>query len=92
MDKTIETRKTYHGKTAGGILKTASVSKSQAGLPEIWVKLDGCDGYIAQLTDSDDLAIHSCYGLVALLETSATAARKLRQLNAKRDEMIEATL
>ena len=86
---------TYKGKTAGAILKTASVIKTQAGTTEIRVVLpDGqvaiamcgerSDGFGGRVADV--LVIANVDGIVARLSTSARAYNHLRQLEHAADK------
>jgi hypothetical protein len=70
---TIETKRSYLGKTAHQWIKIAEVSESQAGIPEIFA-----DGHILDMTD-DELVV-SCYGHVAVLSMSDRDVNKMRKL------------
>lgn len=81
---------TINGKTAGGILKTATVSKTQAGTTEIFVthphsciamrgeRRDGWGG-----TVDDVLVLTDATGMIARLPLSSAASRKLAALEAE---------
>ena len=85
-------QKSYKGRTAGGILKTAEVKKMQAGTYEIIVKApDGHDA-IAMLgerksgwggTVEDVLVLTRAEGCIARIVASDAAIRKLRALEAR---------
>lgn len=75
MTNTIETKKTYKGKTAGGWLKLANIGKSKAGMDYVWI-----GNYQAMLDQDDDLVLMDYYGHVATLYCAGRALKKMRSL------------
>jgi hypothetical protein len=74
----VQSQGTYHGKTGGGLVATATVAQSQAGTWEVWI-----DGEIAELSDYDDLILTDPSGIVAAVTLSPTALRKMRGMIAR---------
>lgn len=74
---TIETKRTYCGRTAYQWLKAASVGESRAGLGEVFA-----DGHILDVTEDGDMVVAS-YGEVAVLSASSRTISKLRELIGK---------
>ena len=81
----IDAKRTYKGKTGGGILKTAEVCKTRAGSFEVFI-LDG--KYLADKTIDGDLLIHD-YDEKHYLLLSDRAKRKLDKLIETREKMYE---
>jgi hypothetical protein len=75
-------QKTFHGQTAGGLLKTATVVKMRSGNYEIIIDDKRGHEYIAILTDyySHSLLIMDCGVIAAELPLSYTALRRAREL------------
>ena len=86
MTDTIETSKTYKGRTAGGYLKTASVAKSQAGIAEVWIQVAGHPVPVI-MTDDGEMVIMSYSQTVAVLEMSSRATAKFEALIAASEEI-----
>lgn len=79
MNDQLTTQKTYRKRTAGSYLKGAEVSEMMAGTFEITIRdLPGC---IVQITDNDDMIISDMSGIIAILECSPSALRKLESLD-----------
>jgi len=74
----VQSQGTYHGKTGGGLVATATVEQSKAGTWEVWI-----DGEIAELSDYDELILTDMSGVVAAVALSPTALRRMRELIAQ---------
>ena len=74
----VQSQDTYHGKTGGGLVATAKVAQSQAGIWEVWI-----NGEIAELSDYDELILTDPSGIGAAVTLSPTALRKMRGLIAQ---------
>jgi hypothetical protein len=84
---TVESQKTYKGKTAGGWLKAAEVTECKAGLTYTWVSIPGDGDCQILLSDDGDMVITNYYGIVVVLDTSMRAYRKLLALEARADKV-----
>jgi hypothetical protein len=78
---TVESQKTYKGKTAGGWLKTATIAECEAGIVYVWI-----NGYQAVLADDGDLVLSDYSGIVASIVPSSRALRKMRKLEKLADK------
>ena len=87
---TINTQKTYKGKTAGGYVKSAKVTRMQAGTYEVTTPL--LPGAILVMSDDGDMVIRDYDGIVVSLECSGKAASKLDQLTDLANDKMEATI
>jgi len=76
----VQGQKTYHGRTGGGLVNTATVAQSKAGAWEVWI-----GGRIAELSDYDELILTDTTGVVAAVTLSPTALRKMRKLRGLTD-------
>jgi hypothetical protein len=73
-----EMTKTYKGKTAGGILKTAKVGQTKAGTTEVFVTVAGRE-MVADLTERGNLVLCDG-GQPVFVATSDRAESTLRSL------------
>lgn len=85
----VQPQKTFHGQTAGGILKTAKICKMQCGDYQVFVKDSKGSEFMALLSDNDHLVL-SDYGVIrAVLYLSDTAEAKIRNLESKAANLYE---
>lgn len=80
--------KTYRGRTAGGILRTAVLSQTKDGAWHVVVQPPQCeDTHICEacMTESDEMVLATINGPLACMSLSGTAARKLRRLEREAD-------
>ena len=78
---------TYSNRTAGGILKTATVTKTDGGTFEIFVKLPNGRGAIAMQRNDGNMVLTDMAGHIATLEVSKKAESTLRILSEKCESM-----
>lgn len=90
--------KTYHGRTAGGILKTARAELMRAGNAEILVTLPNGADCCARLIERPDgwggtvrdaLLIFDVCGTVATLALSNRAMKKVMELENQAAQMMD---
>lgn len=88
---------TYQNRTAGGILKTAKVELTRAGLAEVFVTLPDGEEAIAMIDGRENgwgeviqgaLVIRNVYGHIATLTLSDRALEKMQALESKAASMM----